>query len=92
MSGLSEDWYLHPASDFLFFFFNATKATKGKMLLHSEDVRAHVPAAAAAVFGLPVSALVDVQGLSRDGVVDLLKPQCLVVVLMGVWMRKEAVI
>lgn len=75
LSGSSEDRYLHPASDF-FMPQRQHKANK----LDSEDVRAHIPAAARTVLGLPVSALVDMQGLSRDRVVDLLKPQRLVVV------------
>lgn len=49
--------------------------------LGSEDVGAHVPAAL--LLGLPVTALVDMQGLSRYRVVQLLKPLGLVVVLMG---------
>lgn len=57
--------------------------------LGSEDVRAHVPAAL--VLRLPVTALVDVQGLSGCGVVQLLKPQCLVVVLVGAWKKRKEI-
>lgn len=56
--------------------------------LWSEDIRAHVPAAA--ILSLPVASFVDMQGLSRYGIVYLLEPQRLMIVLMGAWRRWES--
>lgn len=55
--------------------------------LWSEDVRAHVPAAL--VLSFPVTTTVDMQGLSRDGIINPLEPQCLVTVLMCAWRNKK---